>query len=127
MKSATKNILIVDQDLGFIFWLGSALAAAGYRPWPAGNPAEAISLARRKPLARLDLLIVNASLPGVATLIAHFRRAHAQLKVMALGPEGKSLSGVHAWRPIPGLTDDSAKKEWVRAIKQVSGRHNGAA
>lgn len=127
MKSSAKNILIVDRDLGFIFWLGSILAGAGYQPWPASDFAEAISLAGRKPLARLDLLIVNASLPEVSKLIAHFRRTHAQLKVMALGPQGRTLAGVHAWHPIPGLTDDSAKEEWVRAVKQASGRQNRAA
>ena len=29
-----KNILIVDNDLGFIFWLGAVLIAAGYQRGP---------------------------------------------------------------------------------------------
>jgi DNA-binding response OmpR family regulator len=127
MKSAAKHILIVDNDLGFICWLGSVLTAAGYRSWPACSTSEAISLSTRKPLARLDLLIVNASLPGVSELIAHFRRAHSRLKVMALGPQAETLAGVHAWHPTPGLSDDSAREEWVRAVRQASGRQNRAA
>ena len=88
-----KSILIVDSDVGFIFWLGAALSGAGYQPWPACSPSDAISVAGREALARLDLLIVNASLPGVSKLIAHFHRTQASLKVMALGPQDKTLYG----------------------------------
>jgi CheY-like chemotaxis protein len=122
-----KNILIVDNDLGFIFWLGAALIGAGYQAWPATSRSEAISVASRKPLARLDLLIVNVSLPGASKLIAHFRSTQSQLKVMAVGPQGKTLGGVTPWQPTPGLSEDSAKQEWVRAVKQLSGKRTRAA
>lgn len=122
-----KNILIVDSNLGFIFWLGRILVRAGYQPWPACSPSEAISMAGHKALAQLDFLIVNTSLPGVSKLISHFRRTQGHLQVVALGPQGKTLPGVIAWQPTPGLNDDSARKEWVRAIKRLSGRQNRAA
>ena len=127
MTRATKNILIVDNDLGFIFWLGAALIGAGYQAWPATSRSEAISVASRKPLARLDLLIVNVSLPAASKIIAHFRGTQSQLKVMALGPQGKSLHGVKPWQPTPGLSDDSARQEWVRVVKQMSGKRSRAA
>jgi DNA-binding response OmpR family regulator len=122
-----KNILIVDNDLGFVFWLGAVLIAADYQPWPACSPSDAITLLSRRPLVRLDLLIVNASLPGASKLITHFRRTQVQLKVMALGPQDKTLPGVNAWRQKPSRTDDSAKQEWVRAIKHMFGRWYRAA
>ena len=122
MTSATKNILIVDNDLGFIFWLGAALVGAGYRPWPACSLSDAISVANRKPLSRLHLLVVNASLPGVSKLIAHFRRTQAHLRVIALGPQDNTLVGVTAWHSAPDTGDDSAKQELVRAVKHMSGR-----
>ena len=122
-----KNILIVDDDLGFIFWLGEVLIGAGYQPWPACTPADALWVVDRKPLVRLDLLIVNASLPGVSKLIAHFRHTQQHLRVMALGPKKKTLPGVNAWRVTPGLSDDSAKQEFVRAVKYMSSRQNRAA
>ena len=127
MKSAMKNILIVDSDLGFIYWLGAVLIAADYQPWPACSPSDAISVMDRKPSVRLDLLIVNASLPGVSKTIAHFRRTQADLKVMALGPQGKALPGINAWRRKPGLIDDSAKREWVRAVEYMSSGQDRAA
>jgi DNA-binding NtrC family response regulator len=122
-----KNILIVDSDVGFIFWLGAALSDAGYQPWPACNSSDAISVAGRKALARLDMLIVNASLPGVTKLIAHFHQTQLHLKVMALGPQDEGLNGVDAWHPAPRFSDDSAKREWVRAVKNMCGRQNRAA
>jgi CheY-like chemotaxis protein len=122
-----KNILIVDNNPGFIFWLGTLLVGQGYQPWPASSPSDAISVGGRKALARLDLLIVNASLPGVSQVIDHFRRAQAHLRVMAFGPQGNTLPGVNVWQPTPGLSDDSAKREWVRAVKHLAGKQNRAA
>lgn len=48
-----KVILIVNNDLGFIFWLGVALIEAGYRAWPACSTSAAIS-------ARLDGFLLAA-------------------------------------------------------------------
>ena len=124
---AMKNILIVDNDLGFIFWLGAALMGAGYQAWPASSLSEAISVTSRKPLIRLDLLIVNGSLRGASEVIAHIRRTQSQLQVMALGPQGKTLHGVKPWQPTPGLSEDLARQEWVQAVKQMSGKRNRAA
>jgi hypothetical protein len=123
-----KNILIVDDDLGFLFWLGGVLAGADYQPWPACRVSDAIGVAGRKPVVRIDLLIVNPSLAGVSKLIALFRRTQAGLKVMALGPQDKTaLPGVDAWRPKSGRGDDSAKREWARAIRHIAGRQKRAA
>ena len=122
-----KVILIVDNDLGFIFWLGVALIEAGYRAWPACSTSEAISVVGRKSLGRLHLLIVNASLPGVSKLIARLRRLQPRLNVMALGPQCKTLPGVNSFRPTPGLIDDAGKQEWLRAVKEMFGKQNRAA
>jgi hypothetical protein len=119
-----KNILIVDNDLGFVFWLGAVLIATDYQPWPACSPSDAISLLSRRPLVRLDLLIVNASLPGASKLITQVRRTQVRLKVMALGPPDKTLPGINVWRQKPGRCDGSAKQDWVRAIKHFSGRRH---
>ena len=60
-----KTILILDTDLGFVFWLGEILTQAGYRAVPAQSIKEATSLMRRlKTLA--DLLIVSPAVHGAA-------------------------------------------------------------
>src|ERR1700687_5104323 len=79
-----KNVLIVENDLGFLFWLGGALNAGDYQSWPACGVSDANALVREGAV-RIDLLIINPSLPGVSKLIALLRRSHAKLKVIALG------------------------------------------
>jgi hypothetical protein len=116
-----KNILIVDDDLGFVFWLGDVLVGAEYQPWPACSVSDVIKVMGRKPAVEIDLLIVNPSLPGASKVIAFLRRTQARLKVMALGPQDRTaLPDVNAWRSKPGRSDDSARREWVRAIERVS-------
>lgn len=122
-----KNILIVENDLGFIFWLGGALNAANYQPWPACRVSEANALVG-KAAVPIDLLIVNPSLPGVSKLIALLRRSQAQLRVIALGTEGKiKLPDINAWRRKPSPAEKSAKQEWLAAVKKMFTRHKRAS
>jgi hypothetical protein len=89
-----KNILILDNDLGFIYWLGAVLIGADYQPWPACSVSDAITVLGRKPAVPLDLAIVNPSLPGLSYLITLFRRSQVDLKVMAAGGARRtSLAG----------------------------------
>lgn len=116
-----KNILIVENDLGFIFWLGGALVAGAYQPWPACSVSDATELIEKAGV-RIDLLIVDPSLPSVSKLIAFLRRSQADLKVIALGAEGKTkLAGINAWHRKPGPTQEPAKQqeEWLETVKDV--------
>src|ERR1700688_1897420 len=110
-RRAMKNILIVENDLGFIFWLGGALVAADYQPWPACGVSDAAELVDKAALP-IDLLIVDPSLPGVSKLIAVLRRSQAELKVIALGSEAKTkLTGINAWRRKPSPAQEPVKQE----------------
>jgi DNA-binding response OmpR family regulator len=60
-----KSILILDDDLGFVFWLGQTLDAAGYDSLPAKGVPEAIELLAQFRL-RIDVLIARCTLPHVA-------------------------------------------------------------
>ena len=42
-----RSILIVDSDLGFVFWLGRALHDAGYEALPAKDVPEATAIIGR--------------------------------------------------------------------------------
>jgi hypothetical protein len=122
-----KNILIVENDLGFLFWLGGALIAGDYQPWPACGVSEAKALIDEANIP-IDLLIVDPSIPGVSRLIAALRRSQARLKVIAVGAEGKiKLPGVNAWRRKPDSGEASAKQEWLEAVKSMIVGHKRAA
>jgi hypothetical protein len=123
-----KNVLIVDNDLGFIFWLGQVLAGANYQPWPACNVLNATAMVAGRHLARLDLLILNPFLRGAAQFLSDLRRSQPDLKVLALGVDSDRLArGVNAWQPRPAVADLSAKHTWVLEIERVCGSQNRAA
>jgi hypothetical protein len=112
-----KHILILDNDLGFIYWLGEALIEAGRQPWPACSVSDAITVVGSDPRVPLDAVIVNPSLRGAAGLIALCRQNRANLKVIALGArDGKGFPGITAWHKKPTPGDPSARREWVREI-----------
>jgi len=122
-----RNVLIVDNDPGAMFWLAEVLVSANFQPWPACTIPDAISLAGSKCMSPLDLAIVNPSLRGAADLISHLRRHRANLRVLALGHKTTSLRGVDSWLEIPNSADGSAKQKWTRAINRVCSGYRRAA
>ena len=66
-----KNILIVDNDLGFVFWLCQALDAAGYETLPAKGVPEAVALLDELEVW-VDVLMVRRTLPGRTYLQLNF-------------------------------------------------------
>ena len=123
-----KHILIVDTNLGFLYWLGEALAEANYQPWPACNIADAGAMLRSRRLPRLDLLIVNPSVEGASRFIHRLRRRRPELKVLAVGPlNDKQVRGINAWRARPNGDELSARQQWLRHIERVISIHKRAA
>jgi hypothetical protein len=123
-----KNVLIVDSDVGFIFWLAEVLVEANYQPWPACSALEAVSLVGRRHLAPLDLLIVNPSLRGALHLMSRLRRVQPDLKILAVDPlNDRQVRGVTAWRARPNAGDQSAKQKWAREIERILSVHHRAA
>ncbi|HUB82053.1 MAG TPA: hypothetical protein VMB03_24820 [Bryobacteraceae bacterium] len=123
-----KHILIIDSNLGFLFWLGEALAEARHQAWPACNVAEAGAILRSRRLPRLDLLIVNPSVDGALRLVQRLRRARPDLKVLAVDPvNDEQVRGISDWRVRPQSHDRSAKSQWLRHIERVIHVHKRAA
>jgi hypothetical protein len=60
-----KTVLIVDEDLGFVFWLGRLLTETGYQAWPARSGVEAAIQAPDEPpqepasIDRIDAALVK--------------------------------------------------------------------
>ena len=106
-----ERILIVDPDLGFLFWLGHTLSTAGYAALPAKGMREACGLVTQLSLSgystspsnlsfpagrcatgalppcqglRVDLLFVFPWMTGVDTFVNRFRSRHEGCTVIAL-------------------------------------------
>jgi hypothetical protein len=117
------TILIVDSDLGFVFWLGHALDAAGYFSLPAKSIPDASELLRL--LNReVDLLVLNCSLFGAADLIGSLRRSQPHLKVLAAGDPGEPVSDVHGvdlTENKPAAPDETSARRWLQSIRRLLG------
>jgi len=125
-----QTVLIVDDDLGFVFWLGRALDESGFAAFPARSIPDAQALLRELKLS-LDLLIVNPALPGTAEFIDGLRQSEAGFKVIAVTEDVEqpwdSPLGAIATRPKPRGRDDISKWEWLHLILSVLTREAGFA
>lgn len=118
-----KNILIVDNDLGFVFWLCQALDAAGYETFPAQGVAEAVAL-----LAKLevwvDVLMVRRTLPGADGLADELRRSQrGHLKTIALidqsDEQSDSMAGWDGWQIKLKVSDAIARKIFLSLVQSA--------
>jgi DNA-binding response OmpR family regulator len=84
--STVGTILILDNDLGFLFWLGQALTASHCKAFPATSITEAVSLIAQFKL-KIDLLIMNPAVPGAADFMRSLRREQRHLRVAVMTAE----------------------------------------
>ena len=127
------TLLVLDKDLGFLFWLAKALEPCGHSIVPASTVSQANCLLWTLPIS-VDLLLINPALEGAAAFSDALRHDQPQLKVIALleQEEKKSeLSGVRAdaMHAKPDLSADGsfetdsvrAENDWGRFVEKVAG------
>ena len=121
------TILIVDEDVGFVWWLGELFSEFGYRSIPALSARQALSLARKN-ITDVHLLVIDPSLRGVSRLIQVLRSIHPP-KVVLIQESGvgeipgfgvvATLERPSGWAPL-------SRAEWrqkvQRLLKQVESR-----
>src|SRR2546426_3823765 len=91
------TILIIDNDAGFLMWLGLDLASRGYRTIPASSCRNALRLVEKLQPATIDLVIINPTLPGASDAIRELRSRRGSLQVISIEdqvrpPESRSQS-----------------------------------
>jgi response regulator RpfG family c-di-GMP phosphodiesterase len=77
-----KTVLILDDDPGFLFWLGGLLTETGYQAWPARSGVEAAALLSEIG-AGPDLLVINPNSEGAAAFVEN-QRHQADFKTIAI-------------------------------------------
>ena len=115
------SVLIVDEDLGFLGWLGDLFSEAGYRALPALNCRQALSLIKRFKLD-VDVVAVNDELPGVTGMIGMLKRAHRPLKIVAIRNHAGERPGaipVHATIERPSGWEPISRSVWLQKILSV--------
>ena len=114
-------VLIIDNDLGLMFWLGKILNEAGYAALPAKWASEAVDLMSENKI-EADLLIINPSVPGVVKLVAELRRSRSGIKVIASTKvEGQtcSLPGIDHSLLKPLSADEALRSTWLQTIREL--------
>jgi DNA-binding response OmpR family regulator len=83
-QQSSHRIIILDDDLAFVLWLGHTLVANGYSAFPATSVPEALRLIEELQGESVDLVIANPVLPGVSELLDGLRTWHVSPKVIAI-------------------------------------------
>jgi hypothetical protein len=108
-------ILVVDEDLGFIFWLGEIAEEIGCTCIPALSCWEAISSIKAFDV-EIDLLIVNLTLEGVGEMIQTMTREQCPFQIVSSAQIMLNFSlGRDGQEPV-------ARQNWIQLIKCTLGQ-----
>ena len=118
---APMTVWIVDDDLGFVWWLGEMFTEAGCRALPALSYGQAISLNKSLNVG-IDLLVLNPNLPGVVGMLQVLRRAYPNFKIVLIGDASPPLSA--SIRPQANLERPSSlepisRAEWAKRVRKL--------
>ena len=121
--------LIVDDDLGFVWWLGERFHEAGYCPVPALSPTQAGSLVNELDL-KITVLVVNPGLRGVQRLMKTLSKAQS-LPVKVILIQNPSLPPTvalraHAIVERPSGLEPASRHEWLRKLRRILGHTDEA-
>lgn len=114
-------VLVVDSDVGFVFWLGQGLSQAGYAVIPAESVRRAKALLHQAKIA-VDLLVVNTAVRDAAGLVESLRRLNLNLKVVVLidnQSEQDQIANADVRCPKPLGTDESTRQDLMAQIEEV--------
>jgi DNA-binding NtrC family response regulator len=111
------TILIADEDMGFLWWLGELFNELGYRSLPALSCEQALSLLNQSP-RRVDLLLINPRLKGASGLVETLRRARPLKVVLIQGPEEYQIQDIQAVASIepPSGWAPVSRQEWRQKL-----------
>lgn len=88
------TVLIVNRNLGFVVWLGSALCEAGHDALPATDVHQAESL-WRKLACRFDAVIIEPCLSGAAVFVERLFQSNREVRVFEWAEDAMNLCAEH--------------------------------
>lgn len=118
MEPARKPlVLIVDEDLGFVWWLGEMFSEAGCQVVPALNPDETDSITQELDRA-VDVVVVNPELAGISEMIRNLSQSQIP-KVVAIRNQDQPENGLfaHATLNRPSDASQLSQQDWLRSVK----------
>jgi hypothetical protein len=120
--SGGRTALIVDDDLGFVYWIGERFHEAGYQPVPALNVRQAISLINELDL-KISVVAVNARLRSVRRFIETLSQTQGPLVkiILILDPciPTTAVVRAHAIVERPSGWEPASRHEWLRKLRRI--------
>jgi DNA-binding NtrC family response regulator len=119
--TGSPTALIVDDDLGFLLWLGEMLTESGYQAVPALQCRQALTLVKRLAL-RIDLLVLNPELRGAARAMNMLAGEHPRLRVVLIRDSSTPCPGLdsnHATLVRPSACEPISRPQWITKIRKV--------
>jgi len=110
--------LIVDDDLGLIFWFGEVFARAGWNIVPALNCRQAVALAVMWD-SHIDLIVVNPALSGVEEMVQMLSRVHRPKVVIIRDPNVELGIPFDATIDRPDLSTSFSRAEWAERVRKL--------
>lgn len=114
-QPAAHTILIVDQDFGFVMWLGHTLALKGYLTLPGTNAREALRLIVDLEIAVVDLVIIDPALPEISLLVDALRGQQADLKVIWIQDSGRRATDIQ-----------ETHSQWIANVREALEKNKAA-
>jgi len=120
--SGAHTLLVVDNDVGFVWWLGEIFTEAGYHVVPALNCSQALTAIKKFHL-QINLLVVNPALIGAVRLVTSLECTRYDLRIVLIreGPIGLKYPGFRydaaltrpsGWEPI-------SRTDWLRKLRTL--------
>ena len=120
--TTAQTILIVDEDIGFVWWLGDMLKEVGCRVLPALACGEAVLLTKQLGIEP-DLIIVNPSLAGTPQMLQFFIHTKSHLQIVTTGAPSKALTAsihVGAILERPSANEPAIRGQWLEKLRKLT-------
>jgi len=116
----SSAIVLIDKDLGYLYWLTLAVNSAGFEALPATNVPDAVGLVAALH-ATIGGVFLDCSLRGAPDFIANIRRSENCAKVISLVGSFQSppLVQVDGICRKPVAADEQSKAELMRTVHDI--------
>jgi DNA-binding response OmpR family regulator len=116
-----KTVLVIDSDVGFVFWLGQGLDQNRYAVLPAASVPNARTLLDELAIT-VDLVVVNPALSDAADFVETLRGRNPRLKVVLVADTTAEPAQIRSFDlqcQKPSVIEDSALQDLIAKIRKV--------
>lgn len=113
-RESPPAILIVDDDLGFLVWLGLTLGGAGFVTVPATASPQAREVIQEMRI-KVSLAVVNLNLPGMVEFCESLKRQDPSVKLIGIQGTGPTTTFK------TDATHSRSKVGWVTLVRKSLG------